>query len=210
MLSVPSLVALLATVTSSVSAHGFVEEIIANGVHYPGANPDWVKQTKKPITAGWYAQNPRNEYVHAGYDSVNIACHDEATPGLASVPVKAGETIELYWNHWPRGHHGPMVNYLAAVDDFASATPAGLLFFKISEDGMHNYTQEDGLWATDDMIANNRTTSLTLPSNLAAGKYVLRHEIIALHFANERDGKSRSSEDWLRCVSERRRFNTDM
>lgn len=36
--------------------------------------------------------------------------------------------------------------------------------------------------------ANNNTGSLTIPSDLKAGNYVLRHEIIALHSAGQEDG----------------------
>lgn len=43
-------------------------------------------------------------------------------------------------------------------------------------------------WATDELIANNNTWTVTIPKTLAPGGYVLRHEIIALHSANQVDG----------------------
>lgn len=36
--------------------------------------------------------------------------------------------------------------------------------------------------------ANNFTASATIPSDIASGSYVLRHEIIALHGAGTEDG----------------------
>lgn len=38
------------------------------------------------------------------------------------------------------------------------------------------------------MISNNNSWLLKIPSDLASGNYVLRHEIIALHSADESDG----------------------
>lgn len=43
-------------------------------------------------------------------------------------------------------------------------------------------------WVTDALIKNNFTTSTVLPKNLAAGNYVIRHEIIALHGAQNDNG----------------------
>lgn len=38
------------------------------------------------------------------------------------------------------------------------------------------------------MIANNNTYSITVPSTLASGNYVFRHEIIAMHGAGSEGG----------------------
>lgn len=44
------------------------------------------------------------------------------------------------------------------------------------------------MWATDGLTSSNYTTSLKIPSKLAAGNYVIRHEIIALHGASSDNG----------------------
>lgn len=41
---------------------------------------------------------------------------------------------------------------------------------------------------TDSLISNNYTSSTTIPRNLKAGDYVIRHEIIALHGAGSDNG----------------------
>jgi hypothetical protein len=43
-------------------------------------------------------------------------------------------------------------------------------------------------WATDTLLTNNFTSTTTIPRNLKAGNYVIRHEIIALHSASNDNG----------------------
>ncbi|CAE6539122.1 unnamed protein product [Rhizoctonia solani] len=49
----------------------------------------------------------------------------------------------------------------------------------VAEQGLVN-----GKWAATDILkANNWTYSFTIPSSLASGQYIVRHEILALHSA---------------------------
>jgi hypothetical protein len=41
---------------------------------------------------------------------------------------------------------------------------------------------------TDDLVRSNNTWTTTIPSDLAPGNYVIRHEIIALHAAGQPNG----------------------
>jgi cellulase len=63
-----------------------------------------------------------------------------------------------------------------------------LEFFKIDGVGLIDDTTVPGTWADDQLIANNNTWAVTIPSDIAPGHYVLRHEIIALHSAGETNG----------------------
>jgi hypothetical protein len=54
-------------------------------------------------------------------------------------------------------------------------------FFKIQERGFNPKTQ---LWANEEMIKNDRKNTLQLPSDIKPGMYVLRTELLALHYAN--------------------------
>ena len=54
-----------------------------------------------------------------------------------------------------------------------------------------------GQWASDDLIKNNNTWAVKIPDNIAAGEYVLRHEIIALHSSGERDG----AQNYPQCIN---------
>ena len=44
-----------------------------------------------------------------------------------------------------------------------------------------------GTWVTDELIANNFSSTVTIP-NVAPGNYVIRHEIIALHSGSQVNG----------------------
>ena len=44
------------------------------------------------------------------------------------------------------------------------------------------------VWGATQLIANNNSWLLRLPTDIEPGNYVLRHEIIALHAANQADG----------------------
>ena len=57
-------------------------------------------------------------------------------------------------------------------------------FSKISQAAIESGTT----WVTDTLIASNFTSSVTVPRNLKAGDYVIRHEIIALHGASSDNG----------------------
>lgn len=64
----------------------------------------------------------------------------------------------------------------------ADAKPQELNFFKIDEAG---YDQKTHVWASDRMMAQNNSWTVTIPSDIKPGKYVVRHELIALQFASD-------------------------
>jgi hypothetical protein len=45
-----------------------------------------------------------------------------------------------------------------------------------------------GTWASDQLISSNNSRTVTIPSSLASGLYVIRNEIIALHSAGTENG----------------------
>jgi hypothetical protein len=63
-----------------------------------------------------------------------------------------------------------------------------LAFFKIEEAGLIDNSKSPGRWASDELMAANNTWTVNIPSDIAAGNYVLRHEIIALHNAMKDNG----------------------
>lgn len=94
-------------------------------------------------------------------------------------------------------HHGPVISYLyvpglsgpwnerlahrtnpvlsAKIPDAQQSTVTGLQWFKIYEDGFIAANQS---WGVDRMIANKGKVTFTIPSCIAAGQYLLRHEMI--------------------------------
>lgn len=63
-----------------------------------------------------------------------------------------------------------------------------LEFFKIEEAGLLDNNNPYGTWASDELMAANNTWTVKIPSDIEAGNYVLRHEIIALHNAMRYNG----------------------
>ena len=113
--------------------------------------------------------------------------------------VKAADTLEVagdakitfQWHHndpatvsgdadepIAASHKGPIMVYIAP----AESNGEGAVWTKISADGLTN-----GKWAVEDFIANKGQHSVTLPG-LAAGEYLIRPEMIALHEGNRAKG----------------------
>jgi hypothetical protein len=186
----------LAFLTKHAAAHGHVRGVTANGQYFPGAAPDWIyKPTAQQgeDVVGWLANNQDNGFPDPVYDSPDMICHKGGKPGKASISVAAGTTIEVHWDTWPESHKGPVIDYLAnANGDFASVDKESLAFVKIAEKGLTS-----GSWAADELIANNNSWAVTIPSTVAAGNYILRHEIIALHSAGSPGG----AQNYPQCIN---------
>ncbi|ETI21170.1 hypothetical protein G647_07514 [Cladophialophora carrionii CBS 160.54] len=183
---------------SRVSAHGIVSGIVANGAWQSGYDPSFQYSNPPPVVAGWSIPQVSDRGFVSDYTSPDIICHKGATPGGSYVSVAAGDSIELQWTEWPESHHGPVIDYLAACgDDCTTVDKTQLLFNKIDEAGLNNGDPAPGNWASDDLIANNNSWTVTIPSSIAPGKYVLRHEIIALHSAFDAGG----AQNYPQCIN---------
>lgn len=136
------------------------------------------------------ASDTDNGYVAPdAYASGDIICHVDATPAGGYASVKAGDTIEAYWTAWPSSHHGPVIDMLANCNgDCTTVTKTDLEFFKIAAVGLVDDTTLPGTWGSDNLISNNNSWIIQIPEDLAPGNYVWRHEIIALHSAENSDG----------------------
>lgn len=82
------------------------------------------------------------------------------------------------------GHLGPCAVYIKKVNDMFTDSTAGPGWFKIWEDG---YDKESKQWCVDRLVANNGLLSVNLPKGLPAGYYLVRPEILALHWAAHRN-----------------------
>ena len=80
-------------------------------------------------------------------------------------------------------------------DDCSKASPGDLSFFKIDEAGLNDAASQN--WASDDLIADGNSWTVTVPESLAPGQYVLRHEIIALHSAQDTNG----AQNYPQCIN---------
>lgn len=147
-------------------------------------------ESSKP-TVGWKIPDDKDTgYIGPDqYAAPNIIYHKNAKPASESVVVAAGGSVELQWTPWPDSHHGPVINYLANCHGSCETVDkTQLKFNKIEAVGMYsnsNIPYHAGKFASDQLIQNGNKWRFTIPSTIAKGNYVLRHEIIALHGAFE-------------------------
>lgn len=183
-----AMLSLLVLLAPLVAAHGHVEKVIADGVTYQGWNAALRYQNPIPATVGWQADNLDNGFVEPSrFGSADIVCHKLGKSNGAYVAVKPGSKVTFQWDTWPVSHAGPVQEYIAPCNgDCGSVTPTSLRWTKV-QSSAYKSGSNPGNWVTDDLIKNNFSWDLTIP-NLAPGKYVVRHEIIALHAAGQPNG----------------------
>jgi len=155
-----------------------------------------VGSTVNPVGAG--IRIPSYDGPITDVTSSNIACNggpNPTTPSSQVFDVAAGSTVKAIWRHTQTSgsndvidpsHHGPVMAYLKKVGNAASDTGVGGGWFKISEAGLVNSAAQH--WATDDLISALGQQSITIPSCIPAGQYLLRAELIALHGASSANG----------------------
>ena len=157
---------------------------------------------------------PNNNNPVQDVNSQNMICGQSGSTSQTVISVKAGDKIGSYWQHviggaqFPndqdnpiaKSHKGPVMAYLAKVDNAASASLSGLKWyvirgcsyclgktnqlgrFKIWQDGFDTSSRK---WGVDNMINNNGWVYFNLPQCIASGQYLLRVEILALHSASK-------------------------
>lgn len=186
---------------SLVSAHGYVSSWTIGGTTYDGFDEQWAAaagtDTGNEFIA-WSTTASDNGYVAPdAFGTADIICHKSATNGaLNNATVAAGGTVTATWNTWPDSHHGPVITYIAAADDPTTVDKTTLEWIKIDEAGLISGSNP-GTWASDNLISNGFAYDVTIPSALKAGNYVMRHEIIALHGAENSDG----AQNYPQCVN---------
>lgn len=87
-------------------------------------------------------------------------------------------------------HYGPVIVYMAAVSDAASATGADAAWFKVFQDtwSSNGTSGSSDNWGTKDLNTCCGMMDVLIPADLAPGDYLLRAEAIALHSAGSEGG----------------------
>ncbi|RYP77391.1 hypothetical protein DL771_001186 [Monosporascus sp. 5C6A] len=139
----------------------------------------------------WYggqcARLPLSNSPVTNVMSNDIRCNVGTRPVGAKCAVPAGSTVTVEMHQQPNdrscaqeaidgAHHGPVAVYLSKVDDATKA------------DG-------SAPWRTKDLNTCCGKMSVPIPSDLAAGDYLLRAEALALHTA----GGSGGAQFYLTC-----------
>ncbi|PGG95808.1 hypothetical protein AJ79_09868 [Helicocarpus griseus UAMH5409] len=120
-------------------------------------------------------------------ETEDIRCNKDGVNGgsTQTLDVAAGSEV-AFTVRSEIGHPGPLQFYMAKVPEGASAVDwdgAGDVWFKIYGDGP-NISPEGLTWPS----SSATTVSVTLPSSLPSGEYLLRVEHTALHGASEAGG----------------------
>ncbi|KAH9988710.1 glycoside hydrolase family 61 protein [Xylariaceae sp. FL0662B] len=149
---------------------------------------------------------PDSDYPIQNVNDADMACNKGLTHKDSTViSVPAGSKVGAWWGHVIGGaqtandpdnpiaksHKGPIMVYLAKVDDAATAGTTGLKWFKVAEDGLNN-----GEWAVDKMIAADGWHYFTMPTCVAPGDYLMRVELLALHSA----GMQGQAQFYMECA----------
>ncbi|KAF9501049.1 hypothetical protein BDN71DRAFT_1439291 [Pleurotus eryngii] len=125
-----------------------------------------------------------------GASNAQLTCGHTPNPATQfadqMLKVNPGSRVAFDWrggdlSKWPH-NTGPMLTYMAdcgqgGCEKF-DATKAK--WFKIQQIGRKTGGNKE--WAQQDLM-NGGTAIVTIPSNIAPGNYLIRHEIIALHLA---------------------------
>ncbi|KAL4740387.1 glycosyl hydrolase family 61-domain-containing protein [Aspergillus similis] len=199
-MSLLRLIAFLLGTAGPAVGHGYVTSINVDGTTYGGYLVDtYYYEPNPPGLIAWSTTATDTGYVGpAAYASPDIVCHRGAEPGTLSAETSPGSSVTLYWSTWPEDHHGPVVTYLANCNgDCASVDKTALEFFKIDARGLIDNSAVPGTWASDELIAANFSWTVIIPPDIASGNYVLRHEIIALHGAVNKDG----AQNYPQCIN---------
>ncbi|KAE8363411.1 glycosyl hydrolase family 61-domain-containing protein [Aspergillus caelatus] len=199
-MSISKVASLLLASVSLVAGHGYVSSIEVDGTTYGGYLVDtYYYESDPPELIAWSTNATDDGYVApTAYDSSDIICHRGSAPGALSAPVASGGTVKMTWNTWPDDHHGPVITYLAKCSGSCSdVDKTSLEFFKIDAGGLVDDTNIPGTWASDQLIDDSYSRSITIPTDIEAGYYVLRHEIIALHGAEDLDG----AQNYPQCIN---------
>lgn len=179
----PSVLSVLALAVSSVNAHGYIKNFVADGKTYKG-----------PVAGGAKISSPiRQISTTSPYKDVNgpgMTCGRDAKTASLIADVTAGSTIKMSWEDHPGDtwNHdlGPLMTYMTKVPDGQTAdkfNPSSASWFKIGQDGVGS----NGKWAQAALMSG-AFHSVAVPKNIPSGQYLIRAEIIALHLADKRGG----------------------
>lgn len=146
----------------------------------------WVDGVDQGDGRSTYIRSPPNNNPVKDLTSAAIACNvNGGVAGSSFVTAAAGSQVSFEWYHDNRGddiiaasHEGPLIHWIAP---YTTGDGTGAIWTKIAEDG---YDATTKTWAVDKLIANKGLVDITIPSALAAGKYLIKSEIIALHEAD--------------------------
>ncbi|KAJ6483630.1 glycoside hydrolase family 61 protein [Mycena vitilis] len=170
-----------------VSAHGFVHKVWIGTETFLGNTPN-AKPTSsivRQIDDVDPVKGATNPDVNCGHDAQFATNITDANPGDSMSFLWTGGDL----SRWPH-NIGPMLTYMTSCGstDCTTFNSSNAKWFKIAQVGRIP-GDSDGTWFQDRLFEQDGVpANVTLPSNIAPGAYLIRHEIIALHLADQPGG----------------------
>lgn len=197
---------LFAGLVAQVSGHTAVESVEIGGITFPGfrgANIDAPLEKSSPAwktSQGWGYQPVMGDSIN----KPDIIAHKDAIPSPNTADAPAGSKVTFHWHHegscgegeegWDCSHHGWTASWLSFCgDSCVGVDKTKLEFFKIDEVALTSYPKgtryaegeargQTGKWGTDAIFyENNNAHTVTIPSGIPSGNYVLRTEVASIH-----------------------------
>ncbi|KAF7966064.1 hypothetical protein HWV62_39762 [Athelia sp. TMB] len=175
--------------------HGYVSVLGVAGTSYAAFNGDEPTEDGHATAPSVVRRISTIDPVK-GANNPFLNCGQNATAAALVAPTAAGDALTFNWEAgggegWPHDM-GPLMFYLAncgdtTCDQFDSTTAQ---WFKIAQIGLKSdrVTWYQAVAKSMFLVVAGGPANVTLPSNIAPGNYLFRHEIIALHLANEMGG----------------------
>ncbi|KAI0791898.1 glycosyl hydrolase family 61-domain-containing protein [Abortiporus biennis] len=176
---------LFSALLPTVYAHGFVGQVAIDGKWYAGNVPGDDNPGESPI------RQISDIGPVKGASNQDLRCGLSAQKASMVVNANPGSKYSIQWSggagqKWPH-NTGPLMTYMASCGSTScdQYDPDGdTKWFKIDQLGKES---DGSTWYQQDVMQGDAYT-ITLPSNLSPGGYLIRHEIIALHLATSMGG----------------------
>jgi hypothetical protein len=172
-----SVFSVAALLVAEASAHGAVTSYVIDGTAYPGYQGFSPASSPPTIERQWPDYNPTFKITDP-----KVMCNGGTSAALTA-NVTGGSVITAKWGQWTHQQGPVMVWLYACPGDIKSCDGSGNHWFKIDQMGMTAPPLSGNNWGTAVVYKKLAWTS-TLPKNLKAGNYLIRHELIAQHQAN--------------------------
>ncbi|KAF1946949.1 hypothetical protein EJ02DRAFT_492048 [Clathrospora elynae] len=170
-----------ASLLATATAHGGVSIYTVGTTVYKGWSPYNSPSGQTSIQRQYSSYDP---LLIKDLSTVNLRCNNNGALGTGLTgTIAAGDKLLSTWSQWthlPASFLVYMAKCPGACDSFDGA---GKVWFKIFQQGLISGTENSGVWAGNAIVATLKAT-ITIPAALAPGNYLIRHELIAVHQAN--------------------------
>ncbi|KAK8068638.1 hypothetical protein PG996_007750 [Apiospora saccharicola] len=169
---------LLTAAPSLVAAHGAVTSYIIGDKTYPGYEGFSPQPNAQIIQRQWPDYNPIMTVTDR-----RMTCNGGTSAPL-SATIAAGENITAVWKQWTH-QQGPVMvwMYPCPSSGFSGCDGKGENWFKIDQMGLYGASLNSNDWGTG-IVYKSLKWSSKIPASLKPGKYLIRHELLALHQTN--------------------------